>query len=192
MLIEPPHRSRSSFPQQSNLNLAHNTHLDFSEPELPPVTFCSILKTMAATPEQIEHVRRLFAEAIPEVAAGTVELVGIGLEPGVLAMVVVRSKADNVDPLGACIGRRGQTIKQMQPKLKCPINVMRWSDQIKDLIMNVLGPVEIKWLEIDPETKQAGVYIAKPHPALDTRENNLRANLLSEITGYSVTVAEYF
>jgi N utilization substance protein A len=147
---------------------------------------------MSATPEQIEYVRRLFAEAIPEVAAGTVELVGIGLEPGVLVMVVVRSKAESVDPLGACIGHRGHTIKQMVPKLKCPINVMRWSEQLKDLIINVLNPVEIKWLEIDPETKQASIYIAKPHPALDIRENNLRANLLSEITGYSVTVSEYF
>jgi N utilization substance protein A len=147
---------------------------------------------MAATPEQIEHIRQLFLEAIPEVAAGTVELVGIGMEPGVLAIVAVRSKAESVVPLGACIGHRGHTIKQMVPKLKCPIAVMRWSDQIKDLIMNVLGPVEIKWLEIDSEAKRASVYIAKPHPALDIREKNLRANLLSEITGYSVTIAEYF
>ena len=147
---------------------------------------------MAATPEQIEHVRQLFVEAVPEVAAGTVELVGIGMEPGVLAMVVVRSKAESVDPLGACIGHRGHTIKQMVPKLKCPITVIRWSDPIKDLIMNVLGPVEIKWLEVDPEARRASVYIAKPHPALDTRENNLRANVLSEITGYSVSISEYF
>ena len=67
---------------------------------------------MSATPEQIEHVRQLFVEAIPEVAAGTVELIGIGMEPGVLAMVVVRSKAESVDPLGA---GKGSTRKGVNP-----------------------------------------------------------------------------
>ena len=69
------------------------------------------------------------------------------------------------------------------------MNITLWADEIKNLVMNVLNPLKIKWWEIDAEAKQAHAYVTKP---LSPAENNLRANLLSEITGYSVTVAEYF
>ncbi len=128
-------------------------------------------------------------ETVPEVAAGTVELVGIGVEPGVLGFVVVRSKDPKVCPVGTCVGLRGERIKSIVAALGCRVSIALWADDMKRLVQNVLNPVEFKWWELDAETKQARFYVANPPGAA---ENDLRARLLSEITGYAVTIGEYF
>jgi N utilization substance protein A len=151
---------------------------------------------MAATPEQIEHVRRLIAAEVPEVATGVVELSGIATEPGVFTIIAVRSKNPDVDPIGVCVGMRGARIKSIQKTLKSRMKVVRWSEDPRKLITNLLNPNRTEWLEIDEAAKVANVYVRKeqlpPATAKDGVHQRLVSEIASEISGYSVRVAEYF
>ncbi len=147
---------------------------------------------MPADPDSIEEVRRLVQEAVPEVAAGTVELVRIARAKGVRTVLVVRSHDPAVDPVGACVGRRGQAIKAVKAAIVDLVDVVRWSETTQVLLSNLISPCRIEWLDMDEEARRADVYIKQDEVSLGVASDPIRARLFSDILGLRVTISEYF
>ncbi|HEX3726076.1 MAG TPA: transcription termination/antitermination protein NusA, partial [Pirellulales bacterium] len=90
-------------------------------------------------------VQRLFEQEIPEIADGVIEIRAIAREPGYRSKVAVSSSDQRVDCVGACVGVRGNRIKNIVDELAGErIDIVRWSDDLQVLIPNALQPAEVE------------------------------------------------
>jgi N utilization substance protein A len=90
-------------------------------------------------------VQRLFEQEIPEIADGVIEIRAIAREPGYRSKVAVSSSDQRVDCVGACVGVRGNRIKNIVDELAGErIDIVRWSDDLQVLIPNSLQPAEVE------------------------------------------------
>ena len=88
-------------------------------------------------------VRRLFEREVPEIYQGTIEIKAIAREAGERCKIAVYSHNENIDPIGACIGPRGQRVQTIINELNGEkIDIFEWSDNISELIQNALSPSE--------------------------------------------------
>ena len=94
-------------------------------------------------------VQRLFEQEIPEIADGVIEIRAISREPGYRSKVAVSSNDQRVDCVGACVGVRGNRIKNIVDELAGErIDIVRWDDNLEPLIPNALQPAEVE--QVDP------------------------------------------
>ena len=90
-------------------------------------------------------VKRLFEKEVPEIQQGIVEIKAIAREAGERTKMAVYSRVDDVDPIGACIGPRGQRVQQVIMEVKGEkVDVFEWNDDIGELVRNALSPAEVK------------------------------------------------
>ena len=90
-------------------------------------------------------VKRLFEKEVPEIQQGIVEIKAIAREAGERTKMAVYSRVDDVDPIGACIGPRGQRVQQVIMEVKGEkVDVFEWNDDIGELVINALSPAEVK------------------------------------------------
>ena len=90
-------------------------------------------------------VKRLFEKEVPEIQQGIVEIKAIAREAGERTKMAVYSRVDDVDPIGACIGPRGQRVQQVIMEVKGEkVYVFEWNDNIGELVRNALSPAEVK------------------------------------------------
>ncbi len=90
-------------------------------------------------------MQRLFEQEIPEIADGVIEIRAIAREPGYRSKVAVSSTDQRVDCVGACVGVRGNRIKNIVDELAGErIDIVRWSDDMQVLIPNALQPAEVE------------------------------------------------
>lgn len=90
-------------------------------------------------------VKRLFEKEVPEIQQGIVEIKAIAREAGERTKMAVYSRVDDVDPIGACIGPRGQRVQQVIMEVKGEkVDVFEWNDNIGELVRNALSPAEVK------------------------------------------------
>ena len=90
-------------------------------------------------------VQRLFEQEIPEIAEGVIRINAISREPGYRSKVAVSSSDQRVDCVGACVGMRGNRIKNVTSELAGErIDIVRWSDDPMVLIPNALQPAEVE------------------------------------------------
>ena len=158
---------------------------------------------MNAQSDESEIVRRLFLAQVPEAAAGVVEFRGIVREPGQRSIVTVASKDPAVDAVGACVGHRGSRIKQIITELAGEkIDIVRWSDSVKEFISNLLAPMKVVGVTFQELTHEAVVVLARggmgsapEHQELQEtfrREFHelleIRARMVRELTGWNLKV----
>lgn len=88
-------------------------------------------------------VRRLFEKEVPEIYQGIIEIKAIAREAGERCKMAVYSHNENIDPIGACIGPKGQRVQSIINELNGEkIDIFEWSDNISELIQNALSPSE--------------------------------------------------
>jgi N utilization substance protein A len=156
-------------------------------------------QTMNSHPEDIDEVRRLFHEHVPEVASGLVEIRGLVRHPGNRSILAVSSKDPAVDPIGACVGHRGSRIKSIAARLNEYIDILGWSESPERLAVNVMHPWPVLRASFDETTRQATVILANRRihhwseddelesaPAPDRLA--LQLSLFSQLTGWRLKV----
>ena len=90
-------------------------------------------------------VKRLFEKEVPEIAQGIVEIKAIAREAGERTKMAVYSRIEDVDPIGACIGPRGQRVQQVIMEVKGEkVDVFEWNEDIGELVKNALSPAEVR------------------------------------------------
>jgi N utilization substance protein A len=99
-------------------------------------------------------VRRLFELEVSEIADGTVEIRGIAREAGYRTKIAVWSANEKVDPVGACVGMRGSRVKNIVRELNNEkVDIIRWSSDPKEFVLEALKPAKVKNLTFDTEKK---------------------------------------
>jgi len=136
-----------------------------------------------------ELLKRLFELEVPEIHEGLVDIKNIAREAGKRSKVAVYSKDERVDPIGACIGDRGSRIKSIMLELKDEkIDVIRWSDDEKELIANSLSPAKVILVILFENEKTATVIVPDQQLSLAIGKEGQNARLAAKLTGWKVDI----
>ncbi|MBU1146173.1 transcription termination factor NusA [Patescibacteria group bacterium] len=136
-----------------------------------------------------EIIRKLFTFEIPEVANDVVKIRAIAREAGSRSKIAVSTEDENIDPIGSCIGQRGTRIQTIINELSGEkIDVIQWSDDIKELIANALSPAKISNIEINEEEKSAFVEVKADQLSLAIGRGGQNVRLAAKMTGWKINI----
>lgn len=136
-----------------------------------------------------EYMVALFRREVPEVADGTVNIMGVARDPGLRAKVTVLSQDSNVDPVGACVGIRGSRIHSIVQELRGErIDIVLWSPDIATYAANALSPARISKIAIDDEEKSLEVVVPEDQltPAIGKKGQNVK--LAAKLLGWKIDI----
>jgi len=134
-------------------------------------------------------VKRLFELEVPEIDEGIVEIKGIAREPGDRTKMSVFSKEEKVDAVGACVGMRGQRVKDIVRELGGErVDIIRWNDDAREYIKGALSPAEISNIDINRESLQAKVVVEDDQLSLAIGKHGQNVRLASKLTGWNIDI----
>jgi len=133
-------------------------------------------------------VSELFAMEIPEIADGIVEIKAIVREPGSRTKLAVSSNADEIDPVGSCVGQRGTRIMAISNELgQEKIDVIEWSEDQEDFISNAISPAKVRSVEMG-EGRVAKVLVPEDQLSLAIGRGGQNVRLAAKLTGWKIDV----
>ncbi|MFC6315110.1 transcription termination factor NusA [Lapidilactobacillus achengensis] len=136
-----------------------------------------------------ELVKRLFEQEIPEVYDGTVEIVSIAREAGDRSKVAVRSTNPNVDPVGTCVGPKGQRVQTIVNELHGEnMDIVKWEEDPSDYIANALNPAEVIAVQFDEAKRECMVIVPDYQLSLAIGKRGQNARLAAKLTGYKIDI----
>ena len=134
-------------------------------------------------------LRRLFELEVPEVYNGIVEIRSIAREAGSRSKVAVIALQDGVDPIGSCIGMRGNRIQNIVNELQGEkIDVVRWDRDLKRFITNALSPAEVVQVVADEDDHGAVVVVPERQLSLAIGKEGQNARLAAKLTGWNLDI----
>ncbi len=136
-----------------------------------------------------QFVAKLFQLEVSEIADGTIEIKAIAREPGFRTKMAVNSRDNKVDPVGACVGLRGQRVKNIVRELNNEkVDIIRWDPNIKVFLGNALAPAKLKAFEVDENTHRVKVLVSEDQLSLAIGKRGQNARLTSKLTGWQVDI----
>lgn len=133
-------------------------------------------------------VRRLFEQEIPEINEGVIDLVGIAREPGERSKVSVNSSDTQVDCVGACVGVRGNRIKNICEELGERIDIVRWDEDPQTLIQNALKPAEVEEVILCQMMGRAIVLVNEDQLSLAIGKKGQNVRLASKLCDWDIEI----
>jgi len=133
----------------------------------------------------------LLKQEIPEVAEGIVEVKAIAREAGQRSKVAVWSRNSNVDPIGACIGHRGNRIQAVTGELgRERVDVILWDASTREFIRNALSPAKVGIIEVNADRKEATVTVTPDQLSLAIGKGGQNVRLAAKLTGCKIDLKE--
>lgn len=135
-------------------------------------------------------LRRLFEQEVPEVYDGTVEIVSIAREAGDRSKVAVRSHDENIDPVGTCVGPKGQRVQTLVNELKGEnMDIVEWSEDSAVFIANALNPAEVSDVIFDLTNPKACTVVVPDYQlSLAIGKRGQNARLAAKLTGFKIDI----
>src|SRR5215468_6124086 len=134
-------------------------------------------------------VLKLFQLEVSEINDGTIEIKGIAREPGFRTKLAVWTRDEKVDPVGACVGLRGQRVKNIVRELNNEkVDIIRWDPNVRNFITNALAPAKLKAFEIDEAHKRVKIIVSEDQLSLAIGKRGQNARLTSKLTGWQVDI----
>ena len=134
-------------------------------------------------------VQRLFEQEIPEIADGVIEIRAISREPGYRSKVAVISSDNRVDCVGACVGVRGNRIKNIVEELGGErIDIVRWSDDLQVLVPNALQPAEVDEVILCQMLGRGIVLVREDQLSLAIGRRGQNVRLASKLCGWDIEI----
>lgn len=134
-------------------------------------------------------VQRLFEQEIPEIADGVIEIRAISREPGYRSKVAVISSDNRIDCVGACVGVRGNRIKNIVEELGGErIDIVRWSDDLQVLVPNALQPAEIDEVILCQMLGRGIVLVREDQLSLAIGRRGQNVRLASKLCGWDMEI----
>jgi len=135
-----------------------------------------------------KFVSKLFALEVPEVSDGTVEIKALAREPGSRTKIAVASKADGIDPVGACVGQRGTRVMAVSNELgNEKIDIIEWSEDPAKFVGNSLSPAKTRGVEVLPR-REARVFVEDNQLSLAIGKGGQNVRLAAKLTGWKIDV----
>ena len=134
-------------------------------------------------------VKRLFELEVPEIFDGIVEVKSIAREAGSRTKIAVFSTEESVDPVGACIGAKGQRIAQICNELKGEkVDIIRYSEDAETYIAQALAPADIISVAADTDSRTCSVVVSDDQLSLAIGKEGQNARLAAKLTGYKIDI----
>ncbi|NQT91079.1 MAG: transcription termination/antitermination protein NusA [Candidatus Omnitrophica bacterium] len=134
-------------------------------------------------------VKKLFEMEIPEITDGIVEIKAISREAGERTKIAVSSKDDKIDSVGACVGMRGQRVKNVVRELQGEkIDIVRYSDDIKEYVKAALSPAELSEVIVDNDGKRIRIVVNDDQLSLAIGKKGQNVRLASKLVGYEIDI----
>ena len=134
-------------------------------------------------------LRRLMEAEVPEIGNGTVEIRAIARDAGVRSKVAVSSHQDGVDPVGSCIGLRGNRIQSVVNELQGEkIDVIEWDPNPRVLISRALSPADVGGVDLDPDENTAYVVVPESQMSLAIGRDGQNARLAARLSGWRLDI----
>lgn len=137
-------------------------------------------------------VRRMFEMEVPEIYEGIVEIKSISRLVGERTKISVASKDEKVDSVGACVGMRGQRVKNIVNELQGEkIDIVRYDEDMKEYIQNALSPAEISQIQINYEDRIANTIVADDQLSLAIGRQGQNVRLASSLLGWELNIFSF-
>jgi len=134
-------------------------------------------------------VIKLFQLEVSEIGDGTIEIKGIAREPGFRTKLAVWTRDEKVDPVGACVGLRGQRVKNIVRELNNEkVDIIRWDSNVRNFVTNALAPAKLKAFEIDEANRRVKIIVSEDQLSLAIGKRGQNARLTSKLTGWQVDI----
>jgi len=132
---------------------------------------------------------KLFQLEVSEISDGTIEIKGIAREPGFRTKMAVYSRDPKVDPVGACVGMRGQRVKNIVRELNNEkVDVIPWSADVKTFITKALEPAQLKSITLDEVRHRVKILVGEDQLSLAIGKRGQNARLTARLTGWEVDI----
>ncbi|MGC9239632.1 MAG: transcription termination factor NusA [Acidithiobacillus sp.] len=136
-----------------------------------------------------ELLMKLFAQEVPEIANGMIEIMGAARDPGLRAKLAVRSHEPRVDPVGACVGMRGNRVQTVINELKGErVDIVVWSPEPANFVINALSPAEVSSIIVDENTHSMDVVVDPEQLSLAIGRGGQNVRLASQLTGWTINI----
>lgn len=137
-------------------------------------------------------VKRLFELEVPEIEDGIVEIKSIAREAGSRTKIAVYTEDETVDPVGACVGTRGNRVQNIVDELFGEkIDIITWSEEPETLISNVLSPAKVEKVIIDEEEKAATVIVPDYQLSLAIGKEGQNVRLAAKLCGWKIDIKSH-
>ena len=134
-------------------------------------------------------VKRLFELEVPEIYDGTVEIRSIAREAGNRTKMAVWSEDENIDPIGACVGPRGQRVNAIVEELRGEkIDIIKYSEDPAEFIAAALAPADVLEVRLASEGKACRVIVPDDQLSLAIGKEGQNARLAARLTGYKIDI----
>lgn len=132
---------------------------------------------------------KLYANEVPEIADGMLEIRAVARDPGQRAKVAVKANDQRIDPQGTCIGVRGSRVNAVSNELSGErIDVVLWSPEPAQFVMSALSPAEVSRIVIDEDKHAVDVIVAEDQLALAIGRGGQNVRLASDLTGWQLNI----
>ncbi|MFM9849016.1 MAG: transcription termination factor NusA [Hyphomicrobiaceae bacterium] len=136
-----------------------------------------------------EFMSKLFAMEVPEIYDGIVEIKSVARDPGSRAKIAVISKDSSIDPVGACVGMRGQRVQAVVAELQGEkVDIIQWKEDAATFIVNALAPAEVSKVVLDEDSNRIEVVVAEKELSLAIGRRGQNVRLASQLTGWDIDI----
>ena len=136
-----------------------------------------------------EFMSKLFAMEVPEIYDGVVEIKSVARDPGSRAKIAVISKDSSIDPVGACVGMRGQRVQAVVNELQGEkVDIIQWNQDAASFIVNALAPAEVTKVVLDEDSSRIEVVVPENQLSLAIGRRGQNVRLASQLTGWDIDI----
>ncbi|MCW5935888.1 MAG: transcription termination/antitermination protein NusA [Fimbriimonadaceae bacterium] len=134
-------------------------------------------------------LRKLVELEVPEIAEGLVEIKSVAREPGQRAKIAVLSHDERIDAVGSCVGQRGSRIQSIMDELRPEkIDVVPWSEDPRQFIINALSPAKVNTLRLNEEERSAYVIVPDTQLSLAIGRGGQNVRLAARLTEWKIDI----
>ena len=132
---------------------------------------------------------KLFAQEVPEVYDGVIEIRAVARDPGSRAKMAVLSNESSIDPVGACVGMRGSRVQAVVAELQGEkIDIIQWSGDDATFLVNALAPAEVSKVVLDEEDDRVEVVVPDEQLSLAIGRRGQNVRLASQLCGWQIDI----
>src|ERR671916_3114053 len=136
-----------------------------------------------------QFMAKLFAQEVPEIYDGIVEVKAVAPDPGSRAKIAVISRDSSIDPVGACVGMRGSRVQAVVGELQGEkIDIIPWSPDAATFIVNSLQPAEVAKVVLDEDAERIEVVVPDDQLSLAIGRRGQNVRLASQLTGWDIDI----